>query len=275
MNAWDGLLGADELQVYRRAGYGRLPAEGRRPAVLVVDMEYNFTGDKPEPILASIAKFRNSCGEAAWRSIPKIARLLRVARSRGVPVVYTHGFPRRTGATRHEARMGTDIVREIAPHRGDQVYRKSGASAFFGTPLSGYLIGLGADTLLVAGCTTSGCVRASVVDAHDYRFRVIVVEECVFDRAVTPHRLNLFDMAQKYARVRPLAGVETWLRSIRVPAADGRAPRPGPAQGPRPRGMRRSTPPGAGPPRRRRPRRCSPHVSGIPGPGHDWGGRVT
>ncbi len=219
MNAWDGLLGADELEVYRRAGYGRLPAEGRRPAVLVVDMEYNFTGDKAEPILVSIAKFRNSCGETAWRSIPKIARLLRAARARGVPVVYTHGVPQRTGATRHEARMGTDIVREIAPHRGDQVYRKSGASAFFGTPLPGYLIGLGVDTLVVAGCTTSGCVRASVVDAHDYRFRVIVVEECVFDRAVTPHRLNLFDMAQKYARVRPLAGVEAWLRRTRVAPA--------------------------------------------------------
>jgi maleamate amidohydrolase len=216
MNAWDGLLGPDELEVYRRAGYGRLPGEGRRPAVLVIDMEYNFTGERPEPILASIAKFRNSCGETAWQSIPKIARLLRVARARGVPVAYTHGFPRSSGATRHEARIGTDIVRELAPRAGDAVYRKAAASAFLGTPLAARLVGWGVDTVLVTGCTTSGCVRASVVDAHDYGFRTIVVEECVFDRAITPHRLNLFDMAQKYAVVRPLARVEAWLRRLRA-----------------------------------------------------------
>jgi len=217
MNAWDGLVGTDELEVYRRAGYGRLRREGRRPAVLVVDMEYNFTGDRPEPILASIAKFRNSCGAEAWRSIPRIARLLRVARARRVPIVYTHGFPRTSGVTRHEARIGTEIVRPLAPRRGDAVYRKEAASAFFGTPLAGHLVGLGVDTVLVAGCTTSGCVRASVVDAHAYRFRTVVVEECVFDRAPTPHRLNLFDMAQKYALVRPLAHVEAWLRRLRAP----------------------------------------------------------
>lgn len=216
MNAWDGLVGVDELEVYRRAGYGHILSEGRRPAVLVVDMEYNFAGDKPEPILSSIRKFRNSCGEIAWRSIPKIARLLRIARTRGVPVVYTHGFPQAAGATRHEARMGTDIVRELAPRRHDAVYRKSAASAFFGTPLAGHLIGLGVDTILVTGCTTSGCVRASVVDAHDYRFRTVVVEDCVFDRAPTPHRLNLFDMAQKYAVVRPFSYVEEWLRRVRA-----------------------------------------------------------
>jgi nicotinamidase-related amidase len=217
MRAWDGLIGPDELEVYRRAGYGRLPREGRRPALLVVDMEYNFTGDRSEPILASIAKFRNSCGEAAWRSIPKIARLLRAARARGVPVVYTRGFPQTSGVTRHEARIGTEIVRGLAPRRGEPVYRKAAASAFFGTPVAAHLMGQGVDTVLVAGCTTSGCVRASVVDAHDYRFRTVVVEDCVFDRADTPHRLNLFDMAQKYALVRPLAEVEAWLRRLRIP----------------------------------------------------------
>lgn len=216
MNPWDGLLGPDELEVYRRAGYGRLRREGRRPAVLVIDMEYNFTGRKPEPILASIARFRNSCGETAWRSIPKIARLLRTARARRVPIVYTHGFPKMSGATADEGRMGTDIVRPLAPRRGDVVYEKEAASAFFGTPLAGHLVGLGVDTVLVTGCTTSGCVRASVVDACAFGFRTVVVEECVFDRAPTPHRLNLFDMAQKYALVRPLARVEAWLRRLPI-----------------------------------------------------------
>jgi maleamate amidohydrolase len=216
MRPWDGLIGQDELEIYRRAGYGRPPKEGRRPVVLIVDVEYNFTGDKQEPILKSITKFRNSCGEAAWDSIPKIARLLRVARSRRIPVVYTHGHEGVPGATRFEARSGTKIVRAVAPRRGDIVYRKEAASAFFGTPLVHRLIGLGVDTVVVAGCTTSGCVRATVVDAHFYQFRVVVVEECVFDRAPTPHRLNLFDMAQKYASVRSLAEVEAWLRRLPV-----------------------------------------------------------
>jgi len=216
MKSWERIIGKEELEVYRRAGYGRLPGEGRRPAVLVVDMEYNFTGEKPEPILKSIAKFRNSCGEAAWTSIPKIARLLRVARSRRIPIFYTHGFTKASGVTRHEARMGTDIVRQLDPRRGDVVYSKDAPSAFFGTPLAGKLVGLGVDTVLVTGCTTSGCVRATVVDAHSYRFRVIVVEDCVFDRAITPHRANLFDMAQKYAVVRSLAHVEAWLRRLPI-----------------------------------------------------------
>ena len=121
--------------------------------MLVVDMEYNFADDKPEPILSSIT------------------------------MLYTENPP---------------------PAR------------FSVTPLAGHLIGLGVDTILVTGCTTSGCVRASVVDAHDYRFRTVVVEDCIFDRAPTPHRLNLFDMAQKYAVVRPFSHVEEWLGHVRT-----------------------------------------------------------
>ncbi len=201
---WNGLIGQDELEVYRRAGYFGPGGFGRRPALLVVDVEYNFTGDRPEPILDSIAKFRNSCGEYAWATIPQIRRLLEAARACGLPVVYTHGLPMERPATPDEAKMGREIVAELAPQPGEAVIAKGAASAFFGTDLVSHLVRAGVDTVLVSGCTTSGCVRATAVDSCSFGFRTIVVEECVFDRAITPHCLNLFDMAAKYADVRHL-----------------------------------------------------------------------
>ena len=84
---------------------------------------------------------------------------------------------------------------------------KTQPSAFFGTDLASWLIGRRVDTVLVAGCTTSGCVRASVVDAMSFNFRPIVVAECVGDRAIAPHEASLFDIAQKYGDVLPLVDV--------------------------------------------------------------------
>lgn len=97
------------------------------------------------------------------------------------------------------------IVPELAPAPGEYVVRKSTPSAFFGTMLAPWLAQRGVQTLLVAGCVTSGCVRASVVDAMQSGFRPLVVSDCCGDRALGPHHANLFDMAQKYAAVMPLA----------------------------------------------------------------------
>jgi maleamate amidohydrolase len=96
------------------------------------------------------------------------------------------------------------IVPELAPITGELVVRKSTPSAFFGTMLSSWLCQRGVQTLLVAGCVTSGCVRASVVDAMQSGFRPLVVSDCCGDRAMGPHEANLFDMAQKYAEVMSL-----------------------------------------------------------------------
>ncbi|MNI64802.1 Maleamate amidohydrolase [compost metagenome] len=96
------------------------------------------------------------------------------------------------------------IVPELAPAPGEYVVRKSTPSAFFGTMLAPWLAQRGVQTLLVAGCVTSGCVRASVVDAMQAGFRPLVVSDCCGDRALGPHDANLFDMAQKYAAVMPL-----------------------------------------------------------------------
>jgi len=117
--------------------------------------------------------------------------------------------------------VGSRIVEELTPLKGELVATKQHASAFFGTSLSSWLLMHRVDTLLIAGCTTSGCVRASVIDASAYGLRPIVVEECVGDRAEGPHRANLFDMDQKYADVVPLSEVLDRLRSTHGTRAPG------------------------------------------------------
>ena len=141
---------------------------------------------------------------------------------------------RRSRSVRHEAeknadvsmearerrRRRYDIIDELTPLPGEAVLRKSSPSAFWGTPLVGHLNFLGVDTLITCGESTSGCVRASVVDGSTYRYRMTVVEECVFDRHEATHAINLFDMNQKYADVLPLADVLEYLWSYR--AKEGR-----------------------------------------------------
>jgi maleamate amidohydrolase len=229
MAIWDDVLSERDKQVFAAAGYGKRQGFGSRPAVIVVDVNYNFVGDVPEPILESIKKYRNSCGEEGWQGVYQIRRLLEGARAKGVPIFYSTGSSRPLALTagrwhgknrrgdedfQARARGGNEIVREIAPHEGDIVILKDKPSVFFGTPLMSYLHELQVDTLLVAGTTTSGCVRASVVDAFSYNFKVVVIEECVFDRGQTSHKVNLFDMQAKYADVVPLQAVLDYLDEL-------------------------------------------------------------
>jgi len=209
---WTDLISPDEIEVYRRAGYQTTHELGTRPALLVVDVEYNFTGLPGQEHLQSIALFRNSCGPMAWESIPRIAQLLERARRMGLPIAFTHGFERPD--TVRSPRLGTQIVDEVAPRPAELVIEKEAASAFFGTRLAANLVKWGVDTVIHTGCVTSGCVRASVVDAAAYGFKNGIVEECVFDRALTPHIANLFDMDAKYGDVMSLESVEKYLESL-------------------------------------------------------------
>ncbi|HEX9870411.1 MAG TPA: isochorismatase family protein [Candidatus Tectomicrobia bacterium] len=236
MAIWDDVLTERDQQVFAAAGYGKRQGFGRKPAVIVVDVNYNFVGDVPEPILESIKKYRNSCGEEGWQGVYQISRLLDGARDKKVPIFYStapshrvalmagrwHGKNSRgTEDFQSHAQDGNAIVREIAPHEGDIVILKDKPSVFFGTPLMSYLHELQVDTLLVAGTTTSGCVRATVVDAFSYNFKVVVVEECVFDRGQTSHKVNLFDMQAKYADVVPLEVALSYMDEL---ASDLHAP---------------------------------------------------
>lgn len=229
MATWDDTLTEHDKKVFALSGFGKRAGFGQRPALLVIDMNYNFVGDKPEPILKSIERYRNSCGEEGWQGVYHIQELLQQARKKHLPTFYTTGheggssvaFGRWHGKNTRGAEdvgehwvKGNEIVAEIAPQEGDVVIRKQKPSAFFGTPLISMLNEVHADTVLVTGCTTSGCVRASTIDAFSYNFRVAVVEECVFDRGQASHKINLFDMNAKYADVVSLKEAIDYVRGL-------------------------------------------------------------
>ncbi len=226
---WDDVLSERDREVYREAGYGTRGGGGEHPALLVVDVTYDFVGDRPEPILDSIKKFPNSCGEEGWRGMEVIRQLLELCREREVPIFYTKGMDDRSAITRGSwawknakalnkgelaERIGNQIPLLVAPGPGEVVIQKTKPSAFFGTPLTSYLIALGVDTLLVTGTTTSGCVRATVIDAFSLNFRTLVVEEAVFDRGEASHKINLFDMQSKYADVISLEEAKRYVAGL-------------------------------------------------------------
>lgn len=230
MPIWDDIITDRDCRVYVKSGHGKKVKRGRRPAVLVVDVVTAFLGDKPEPILESIKRFPNSCGEEGWRAVHKIKRLLEVARKHHVPIFYTASpkstkFSKGMWAEKHsrileapnlEYETKEAIPSEIAPQEGDVVIEKGKPSPFFGTPFVGHLIRSRVDTLLVMGCTTSGCVRAAVIDAFSYNYPTLVVQECTFDRGQAPHKINLFDMNQKYADVITLSEAIRYLSMRRT-----------------------------------------------------------
>jgi maleamate amidohydrolase len=228
MPIWDGVLSDEDRTVYELSGWGVRQGWGERPALLVVDVNYDFVGYPRRPIVESVRTWRNSCGEYGWAAVGHITRLLAGARAAGIPIVYTTAARDQGGDTRRGKcsrsgervtvpgldRHGNDIVEEIAPRPGEFVIRKHHASAFFGTTLPAYLIGEGVDSVIVAGTTTSGCVRATVVDAASYNFKVALVEECVFDRWQISHTVALFDLNAKYADVVRLDETLEYLRRI-------------------------------------------------------------
>ena len=217
MRPWDGIISEEEQRAYAAAGFGKPQGMGERSALLIIDVQYRTVGTERKPFWEAIEEFPTSCGDVGWSAIDHIAPLLATARARGLPVLYPHVAPKKAyDAGRLAEKIptimnipakGYEFVAEIAPAEGDILLPKKHPSAFFATALASHLIDLKVDTLIVTGCTTSGCVRGTVVDAFAYNFRVVVPEECVYDRSAVSHAVNLFDMASKYADVMPLAGV--------------------------------------------------------------------
>ena len=211
-HCWDDVIGPDERLIASR--YDTRRPLGTRPALLMIDCYAKVFGDRPQPLAEAIDTWPATCGPNAWAALPSLEKLLGAAREHGFPVVHTTGEARpgsRLGAATQRARVegeddlaGYEFLPSLAPADGELVARKSRASAFFGTPVSTWLRQLDVDTLLVAGESTSGCVRASVVDAYSLGLKVTVVEEAVFDRSTLSHKVNLFDMNLKYASVRHL-----------------------------------------------------------------------
>ena len=197
-----------ELDIYAHQGFGNSSGFGERPALLIVDFVNGFTD--PDQF----------GGGNIGPAIEMTRKLLAACRANKVPVAFTRVVYAEDGSdagaftlkvpslkSLTEDAEASQIVPELLPQPGEIIIRKRQASAFFGTELLGWLIKQGVDTVLVTGCTTSGCVRASVVDSLSFNFLTVVVTDCVGDRAIAPHEASLFDMGQKYADLMSYAQV--------------------------------------------------------------------
>jgi maleamate amidohydrolase len=217
---WGEVIPPDELAVFAAAGYGGDMKLGHRPALLIVDVTYAFTGSRPMPVLEAVRECRTACGESAWAAVEQIGRLRETAYAAHVPVFYTRARPVRAlgglgqwaakserAAEDLNSQRSSTIVAELEPRSDDYVLDKSKPSAFFGTDLLSLLVLNHIDTLVVTGGAASGCVRATVIDAFSYNFPVVVVPEATFDRSEVVRAVNLFDLHVKYANLlsRPAA----------------------------------------------------------------------
>jgi maleamate amidohydrolase len=196
-------MSEDAREIYAERGLGGRQQAGRRPCLVVVDLSYGFT--EPDSPLG--------CDAAA--ALEANAHLLAAAREARAPVVFTRieyddaskvaarafleKIPALAILTADNRLSGIDDA--IAPRPGETVLTKLYASGFFGTPLQSVLAARGADTVIVTGASTSGCVRATVVDAMQHGYRVVVPREAVADRAAGPHEAALFDIDMKYGDV--------------------------------------------------------------------------
>jgi len=210
MSTWRDVMPEATYQAFPPAPFSAADL-GRRPVVLVVDVVRAFLGEQDLTPEQSRARWPLSCG-AGWAAVPRIEALLTAARATDAAVVYTTGDDRALGgATRASVDRRTprpdaqQIPPGLAPQPGEVVLPKSRPSAFFGTPLSALLVRLQADCVIVCGCTTSGCVRATVVDAYSMGWRVVLAEDGCFDRAQLSHDVSLFELNAKYATVVPVA----------------------------------------------------------------------
>lgn len=206
---------ADDLDIYEKQGFGNRMGFGTRPALLIIDFINAFN----DP---------NQFGGGNIQSaIDHTAELLAIARHLDLPIAFTSHVYAEDGSedgifnlkspglrALKPGTHATEVVPELEPRPGERIIRKHYPSGFFATDLAGWLTRRGVDTAIVTGCTTSGCVRATVVDAMGHGFRPMVPRECSGDRAQGPHEANLFDMDQKYADVMSLEEVKAELAKL-------------------------------------------------------------
>jgi len=207
-----------DQEMYQQRGFANRVGFGEKPALLIIDFINAFT-DVSCPLGSNLDK-----------EIEATKQLLEEFRTKNLPVHFTTTaydeafvsagvFIKKVPSLSH-LRFGTTLVEideRIKPFTGEVVWTKQYASAFFGTSLAAALTAQKIDTLLIAGCTTSGCVRASAVDSCQNGFRTIVVREAVGDRSASAHEANLFDLDAKYADVVSLEEVEQSLLKLDIP----------------------------------------------------------
>jgi maleamate amidohydrolase len=216
---------SSDAEFFQQRGFGQKLGFGERPALLIVDMVQAFTN--PEMPL----------GAKLDSQIEAIKVLLRAAHARGVPVIFStvsyedenlrdagvFGMKQKGSATLRAGTAGVKIDPRLDFRPPDSLLVKKYASCFFGTDLVSRLLVRGVDTLIITGCTTSGCVRASAVDACQTGFRPMVVREAVGDRSQSAHDQSLFDLNAKYADVVSLEETLQYLNTFHATAASGGA----------------------------------------------------
>lgn len=221
----------DAREHYRRQGFGHTIGYGDRPALLIVDMQRDFV-DPDTP---------TTCAPMAQERLPAIETLLDAARKAGIPVLFSRGLVRpdlsdvglwksrahAEGKVQVEGTPGAEIVPQLGPGPGERVIDKRRPSAFFETDLHRFLQEMDVDTLLLAGTSMSGCVRATAVDAFSRDYRTSVVRDCVIDRSDAVLEANLFDVESKYADVVDVQDALRYLAgSTRSAAPDRNTARP-------------------------------------------------
>ena len=232
------LLTDEDRAVRDVSGYGARGGFPARPALLVIDVTHDFCGPEGLPAVEAARAARNACGPKAWAAVPHIAALIGAARDAGLPVIYTRRSAERLAARRAKSARGhedlpegNEIVAPLAPTDRDTVLGKSKPSAFWRTELDAMLERTGCDGVVLTGCTTSGCVRATAVDAFNRDLPCVIAAEAVFDRFESSHLQSLFDLDAKYADVMPVSEVRARLAGMRsdhhpaIPAESNSAPR--------------------------------------------------
>lgn len=206
---WKDVLGSEDAGNLARYARSRGAYQGNSPTLMVVDVTEAFVG--PDlPVAEAQETWRQACGEKAWAAVPAIVRLIAAFRSADRPVMFTTPDggqkwtgPVTRGTSSSDQAAGRRIIAPLKPADDEWVLKKPKASAFFGTPLVTSLVNGGCDTIVLAGGTTSGCVRATAVDGCSYGFEMLVAEDGCFDRATLSHLVSLADLDAKYARVLP------------------------------------------------------------------------
>ncbi len=225
-HCWQDVIPKDVLELYTH--YERPTYVGANAAILAIDLyELAYQGG-PHPVSEVSKTYPSSCGIYAWQALPATVRLFDAARRAGLPIFYSTGETRtdsKPSDIKATFRRGSippemfAIRPEFAPQPGDVVIHKQRASAFFGTPLTAHLTQLGIKSLIVFGESTSGCVRASAVDAYSHGYHVVLAEECCYDRSEINHKINLFDLHHKYADVMKVDAIVAHLASLALKEA--------------------------------------------------------
>jgi len=227
---WERLLSGEDRARVQRAGFGHRVGFGARPAVLVIDAQNYMVG----PPVGSSHAYPSACGRPAELALEATARLTEAARAAGAAVIYTRNQYRRDGADMGvyalkrgrpetegwclEGSEGAQIHALVQPGSDDLILDKIKPSAFHGTPLLDLLVARGVDTVLIAGGSTSNCVRATAVDAASHNLHTIVVADCVFDRFEISHLVALFDLDRQYGDV---VGVDAAIAGLRSAGRSG------------------------------------------------------